>query len=569
MISHASVCRGFLTVAAVLLCLIAPSALAQGVDDPNGVFQLEGNATKDASVCFPSLATPNPGCPAGSTLVTFGANTDDWSNLSHALATTGIINDGSGHGDTILQGGSSKDINDFGAWGWKQTATTSVQAKDDITHAYAAAYALPNGHTAIYFGMDRFDNSGDATAGFWFLQDSTVSTNSTGGFNGHHVDGDLLIVSDFSTGGAVSTINVFKWVGGANGSLVLNESRSPAPCDPTMGTNTLCALVNPIDGVSSPWGFLNKSGDTTFAHGEFLEGGIDLESVFGSNVPCFTTFMAETRSSTSPNSTLSDFVGPVSFPLCGIRVTKSCNGPGSVSPDGTSVTYTWTATVTNSGIGTLSNVTLNDTYPDGTTASIPVAASLSGGASASVTVTFVATNSNCHSGVTNCPSPLDATNTATAQGTTAGGVVITSPLPAATAECRTPVSSSVAITKACDAANGGATLVAQNGQVVVEVFFTADVTNTGSSQLTNITLADNPAATILPSSTIASLRPGESAHVTGFYFPSVVAPGSCNFSDVIRVTGATATLGGNPTPAVGCPSPSDLACAPATCPLCK
>jgi uncharacterized repeat protein (TIGR01451 family) len=549
---------------AVTFCLISLPLLAQGVDDPNGVFQLEGNATKDASICFPSLAAPP--CSGSDKLVTFGANTDDWSNLAHALATTGIIADVSGKGDTILTGGGTKDINDFSQWQWKQNSTTSVQAKDDITHAYAAAYQLANGHTAIIFGMDRFDNSGDATAGFWFLQDSTVSTNPNGTFNGHHMDGDLLIVSDFSTGGATSTINIFKWVGGANGSLVLNESRSPAPCDPTQGTSDLCAIVNPVDGVPSPWGFVNKSGETAFAHGEFLEGGIDLQSVFGSNIPCFTTFMAETRSSTSPTSTLSDFTGPHSFPLCGLSVSKACNGPGQISADGTSVSYTWTATVTNTGIGTLTNVTLADTFPDGTQQNIPVTNSLSAGASASVTVTFVATNANCHAGVPNCPSPLDATNTATAFASAPGGNTINSSGPPATAECITSVSSSVGITKACDTSKGGATLVQQNGQLVVEVFFTAQVCNNGNVQLTNITLGDDPAATIVPS-TISQLNPGQCQTVSGNYFPSSPA-GGCNFSDTVRVTGATATLGDPPKPVAGCPGPNDLACSPVTCPLC-
>src|SRR5438093_4222075 len=571
---------GVVTAAVVVAALCPSVAFGQGVDDPNGVFQLEGNATKDASVCFPSLAIPSPGCPSGDTLVVFGAKTDDWANLNtrldsgHALAATGLISDPTGHADDILSGGGSKDIYDFSKWSWKQTVNTSVQAKDDIAHAYAAAYELANGHTAIYFGMDRFDNSGDATAGFWFLQDSTVSTNSNGGFNGHHVDGDLLIVSDISTVGADSDINVFKLLRGANGSLVLNETRSPAPCDPRLGTNDLCAIVNPVDGIPSPWGFLNKSGETTFAHGEFLEGGIDLNSVFGSSIPCFTTFMAETRSSTSPTSTLSDFVPPHSFPLCGISVTKSCNGSGAVSPDGTSVTYTWTSTVTNTGIGTLYNVSLNDTYPDGTTQNIPVTSTLAGGASASVTITFVATNANCHSGVPNCPSPLDAINTATAQGTTAGGTIINSTPPAATAECTTPVSSTISITKQCDAWKGGAKLVSQNGQLVAEVFYAAQVCNTGNSQLTNITLADdhdgnhdspNP-------STIASLAPGActaAGAITGSYFPDRVDSGSCSFSDIIRVTGATAALGSNPPAAVGCPSSTDLACAPVTCPMCQ
>jgi hypothetical protein len=572
---------GVVTAAVVVAALCPSVAFAQGVDDPLGVFQLEGNATKDVSVCFPSLAAPP--CSSPDTLVTFGATTDDWANLNtslgggHALAATGLITDPTGHGDNILSGGGTKDINDFSSWAWKQTGNTSVQAKDDIAHAYAAAYLLPNGHTGIFFGMDRFDNSGDASAGFWFLQDSTVSTNSSGGFNGHHVDGDLLIVSDFSTGGAVSTINVFKWVGGVSGSLVLNESRSPAPCDPRSGTSDLCAIVNPVDGITSPWGFVNKSGETTFAHGEFLEGAIDLNSVFGGNIPCFTTFMAETRASTSPTSTLSDFSPPHSFPLCGIAVTKSCSGNGVVSADGSSITYTFNGTVINSGIGNLYDVTVIDILPDGTTQNIVVVSPsttpnvLGGGTSLPWSVQFIATRSNV-------PNPLDVVNRATAQGSTAegSGTVISTPQPAATAECTTSVSSTLSIAKQCDASRGGATLVVVGGQVVVEVFYTGRVCNTsapgGGSQLTNITLADDHDGNHdSPSpSTIPSLNPGQCADVLGSYFPSAIDSllGRFGFSDTIRVTGATATLGPNPQPVVGCPSPTDLACAAITCSIC-
>ncbi|PYQ28459.1 MAG: hypothetical protein DMF57_17585 [Acidobacteria bacterium] len=116
--------------------------------------------------------------------------------------------------------------------------------------------------------------------------------------------------------------------------------------------------------------------------------------------------------------------------------------------------------------------------------------------------------------------------------------------------------------------------MSQNGQLVAEVFYTARVCNTGNSQLTNITLADdhdgnhdspNP-------STIASLAPGActaAGAITGSYFPDRVDSGTCSFSDIIRVTGATAALGSNPPPAVGCPSSTDLACAPVTCPMCQ
>src|SRR5207249_1822907 len=83
-------------------------------------------------------------------------------------------------------------------------------------------------------------------------------------------------------------------------------------------------------------------------------------------------------------------------------------------------------------------------------------------------------------GVPNCPSPLDAINTTTAQGYTApsGGNLITSPPPPATAECTASVSSSLSITKHCDGDKGGATLVERNGEVVVEVFYKGQVSNT-------------------------------------------------------------------------------------------
>src|SRR5262249_20126832 len=143
------------------------------------------------------------------------------------------------------------------------------QAKDDITHAYAAMYIDPsNGHTILYSGLDRFDNSGDATAGFWFFKNPVgLSTNNptTSGspFVGTHADGDILLVSDFTVGGSVSTVKVFRWTGDdATGSLV------PV----TTSTGTTFAVVNG-GPIAVPWSFLDKSHNTGPAAGEFLEEG--------------------------------------------------------------------------------------------------------------------------------------------------------------------------------------------------------------------------------------------------------------------------------------------------------
>jgi len=609
--------------ALVLFALMAVSnpqaTFAQGgVDDPAGPFQLESNATTDTNICFnlsaagAQVATPGNGnsCPSGFSLVTFSASSDDWqsalgfSGTSHALATsfvgpnTNPSETFNSKTDAVFFGGGSKDTLGISSGPWEWNSTTAPD-KDDIEHAYAAAYNLPNNHIAIYFGMDRYSNSGDATAGFWFFQDSSIALSNTkqgGGllFSGHHSDGDLLIVSDFSQGGAIGSIQAFKWSCGSakgaacdsGGSLVAASSllTTNITCDPRTGKSSFCGIVNDTDGLTAPWGFSGKEGNTTtMSHGDFLEGGIDLNTIFGSNIPCFSTFMAETRSSNSPTSSLQDVTPPISFPLCGMSVTKVCNGAGQVSADGTSVSYSYSATVSNDGIGPLYNVSLHDTLPDGTVQDIPVTlpdtcnGSPCLGSKHTATVSnipFTATSTNCHSGVTNCTTPLDAINTTTAKGFTApsGGTEIDSKSPAATAECKASPSSSVTVEKHCDADAGGATLFDAGSVVEVKVFYTAKVCNTGQSQLTSINLADDWGSPLQHDSlsSISSLAPGACTTVKGNYVPNSIdsTSGRYGFTDTVRVTGATATLGANPTPATGCPIGTDLACSSITCPIC-
>src|SRR5262249_10820392 len=135
--------------------------------------------------------------------------------------------------DDIFQGGGSKDTLGIQKGQWLFTGS-KPQGKDDITHAYASAYVdSSTGHLILYAGMDRYDNSGDSTAGFWFFhnaigQNPNVTTNGGHPFTGTHADGDILLVSDFTVGGSTSTIKVFKWVGNdATGSLVALNNGNP------------------------------------------------------------------------------------------------------------------------------------------------------------------------------------------------------------------------------------------------------------------------------------------------------------------------------------------------------
>jgi uncharacterized repeat protein (TIGR01451 family) len=252
--------------------------------------------------------------------------------------------------DDIFQGGGSKDILGIQQGKWLFT-NSKPQPKDDITHAYAAAYIDPgNGHLILYAGLDRFDNSGDATAGFWFFkndigEDPNVTTNGGHPFTGTHTDGDILLVSDFTVGGSTSTIKVFRWTGNdATGGLVPLNNGNPI-------NGKTFAIVNG-GPISVPWSYTNKSGATQPAAGEFLEEGVDLTALGLEG--CFSSFLAETRSSQSPTATLSDFVIG-NFPLCSLAATPFTG----LSKVGDSITYP--LTVKNTGAMPLFIQSVSDT----------------------------------------------------------------------------------------------------------------------------------------------------------------------------------------------------------------
>ena len=311
----------------LLLPLIAVCAIgvlyiagAQAVN-ATGAFQLDGNAV---------TANPPPG--------------DDWDRVCHEVVgsdcstssdTTGAnaVSWIDANADPIIfTGGGSKDPQDpQDSWLWKPSDT--IPDKDTIEHAFAARYSLPTSATTcpsptttcdvIFFGVDRFDNSGDAQLGFWFFKNEVARTDppvsSQGGFKftGHHANGDLLVISDFSNGGGTSTISAFFWddtcAKAANNNpqpeqcaaanLRLKQKSDAANCATSAATAAFCGIVNPNNGETAPWEFLDKSGNSTYLQGEFYEAGINL-STLGIGGTCFASFEAESRASTSPTATL-------------------------------------------------------------------------------------------------------------------------------------------------------------------------------------------------------------------------------------------------------------------------
>lgn len=349
------------------------TTLVRAVDgNPPGLFELDGNIPDDAA-------------KAG----------DDWGGLydgsaakANLIAFSGVLSDPAPK--SIFTQGGSKDVNDIPQW--KHT-DGSVPDKDDITNAYAAAYTNPtdvcitNGapsacssgqtpvHKAndliVYFGFDRYANNGDAFAGFWFFQ-SDVSLNADGTFNGQHtamrpdpnnpgqyLPGDMFVTVAYpQASGAVPSIKVYEWdpndvngdknvdpdlSGGKMSPLQLLASAADATCD-GKGNKLACAISNLSGQDSPPWPYTPKSG-SGLPYESFFEGGINVTRLLGST-PCFASFLAETRSSSSQTAQLKDFVVGA-FPVCGIDVTKACAGDLNSTGDGVNVKFF--GTLTNTG----------------------------------------------------------------------------------------------------------------------------------------------------------------------------------------------------------------------------
>src|SRR5262249_360155 len=276
---------------------------------------------------------------------------------------------------TIFTGGK-KDIQDLSQWGWKGNG--GFPDKDDITDAYAAAY-LVNGELVVYFGADRFANTGDPFLGFWFFKNK-MSMKANGTFSGVHAVGDLLVLVNYPQGSTAGPqIQVLEWnpaLQDVGTNLHQLFTGTGALCG-DVPPSTVCAVTN-AQSTPSPWPYSPKAGSPgLFPPESFFEGGINLTQLLKVQA-CFSSFMAETRSSTSVTATLKDFVVG-DFPVCAIDVIKSCDVIG-FSPDYTKFNVTFTATVTNSGAGT---------FPAGSTLKVTDDAGTPGNAADDVVITQV------------------------------------------------------------------------------------------------------------------------------------------------------------------------------------
>jgi len=310
----------------------------------DGVFQLDGNA----------LAS-DPGSPA--------RTGDDWDQLDDgfgdpnnddsALVSAFTPDDLSQVTDQIYTGGSTKD--DLNTTGWRHTAG-SVPDKDNLEHAFAAMYnTCADGIDAgdaldqcLFFGLDRFARNGDAQVGFWFFKNAMTPL-ADGTFANPHAVGDILVLSNFTNGGVVGGVQVYRWVGsGGDTNGTLDLLAAEGECATTVNDpdeHDTCGESN-TSVIDSPWFFDAKTGpNNKFPQGSFYEGGINLNSL-GLGGTCISSFIAETRSSQSVDAVLKDFAYG-QFNVCSANIQIGDDG---TNPVGTPHTVTGHVNVVQGGV---------------------------------------------------------------------------------------------------------------------------------------------------------------------------------------------------------------------------
>ncbi|WP_105259164.1 hypothetical protein [Pseudoalteromonas sp. T1lg88] len=527
-----------------VISLCSPHAYA--VHD-NGIFELEGNAVQDA------LAPPYD----WETLYNGGLN-----NGGNPNAFTGIVNDepnASGVDTSIFTGGR-KDIQDISEWGHKSGSSPD---KDEITNAYAAAYNNAAGDTIVYFGADRISNKGDAFMGFWFFK-KHIEANPDGSFAGEHTNGDVLVLTNFpQASNASPEIRVDVWDDTCG--KAANNNPSVGECDAknlrllykgaaicgSESDDLVCAITNDeggaYDPTDSPWPYQSKNhpDPNVFPYESIFEGGINLTQLVGGDT-CFSSFMAETRSSSEFTATLKDWVLR-DFELCSIDITKVC-GDAQVNENEDGYTYDYSGVVTNDGDGTLYNVvvtdltaTPNQTHEIGT---------LAKGETAPYNGTFASTLN----GLTNSVR-VDASATPT------GALTVSD---TAEDDCG-PIDASpeISLTKECESS-----FVETEAGVIAQVSFMGQVCNDSESgsgsplTLTNVFVTDSKGTVYQDEAmtqvfTGVTLDPDECKPYYGSYIPTAFDTNQ-SFSDTATAGGVLLLTGAS----------AEEAEASATCPIC-
>ncbi|WP_163411208.1 hypothetical protein [Flavobacterium ajazii] len=286
-------------------------------------------------------------------VITIDGQTGDWSGNSSVKHVQDAFGNGvvdnqftEGSKDFLLASnlswviGQTKAKNDIANGGFGLANQVKYVDANNVTQTLNGSF--------LVFAGDRTSNNGDAQIGFWFYLNATapVEINGSRYFAPPHVRGDLLVLADFTGGGRLGTVKVYRWIGG--GAVTPGSSVVPNT-DGNLETTNIASIVaeNNTGNSTVPAGWNFTSGQ--YQANEFYEGFVDLGAIGGNtNFTCSATVLLETRSSQSVTASLDDFIGSTlgNVPTVTVNSPTVCDGqsatitatPGSPG----NYTYSWT-----------------------------------------------------------------------------------------------------------------------------------------------------------------------------------------------------------------------------------
>ncbi|HEX9711235.1 MAG TPA: hypothetical protein VGB52_01625 [Actinomycetota bacterium] len=258
--------------------------------------------------------------------------------------------------DRTIFAESNKNNDDPDTWNWD---TGNVPVKDDLSNVYGFAIE-DEGDLIIYAGLERLSPNGDSHVDIEFTQQEIVLDKDSPcdgdgvpegdtkpcEFFGERTENDLIVSLDYTNGGALGSLEIRRWTG-TTYEVVFHSNGTG--CNDTdditdVAADAICGFTNevPIDG--GVWVNFNSHAAVIedLPTNAFAEFGVNVNEVFGlSEVPCFSTINAHTRSSQSFTAELKDFA-TARFELCAPSTDVGVSADVTTIHGGDSVTFTYT-----------------------------------------------------------------------------------------------------------------------------------------------------------------------------------------------------------------------------------
>ncbi|MFN5335237.1 MAG: hypothetical protein ACK5BV_08630, partial [Bacteroidota bacterium] len=233
-----------------------------------------------------------------SQVITIDGNPSDWDASNFNLFPIKKYQ-GDACGNGVVDNQFTEGSKDFFPANMLVWSISQTKAKNDIANGAAI---LKDG--ILYFAGDRTSNNGDAQIGFWLYLNGTGPVVGPLGntFAPPHVDGDVLVLADFTGGGRNATVSIFQWDDSGNGDVPNTNGN--------LRTTSLTGIVaeNNDAQYPIPSGWVSECfRSATYETNMFYEGKVDLTTLNVGNL-CNTSFLLETRSSQSITASLDDFV---------------------------------------------------------------------------------------------------------------------------------------------------------------------------------------------------------------------------------------------------------------------